>query len=60
MSGMGFFVVTVRKAGISIGGREVYTLLGGDHFGELALITKTERISSRCCSARSRVRPSGR
>ncbi len=46
MSGMGFFVVTAGEAEVGIAGREVYTLLPGDHFGELALITKTERTAT--------------
>ena len=46
MSGMGFFVVTDGEALVSTGGVEVGTLSAGDHFGELALITRAERTAT--------------
>jgi CRP-like cAMP-binding protein len=46
MSGIGFFVVTDGEATVSTGGEEVATLTVGDHFGEIALITQTERTAT--------------
>ncbi len=46
MSGMGFFVVTDGMASVSVGGVEVAALSAGDHFGELALVSKTERSAT--------------
>jgi CRP-like cAMP-binding protein len=46
MSGMGFFVVTEGEADVLVGGKQVGTLSAGDHFGELALITKAERTAT--------------
>jgi CRP-like cAMP-binding protein len=46
MSGIGFFVVTDGEATVSMAGKEVATLTAGDHFGEIALITQTERTAT--------------
>src|SRR5262249_57318364 len=46
MSGVGFFVVAEGEAAVTIGGKEVARLGPGDHFGELALITKQERSAT--------------
>lgn len=46
MSGMGFFVVAEGEATVSVGGKQVGSLSAGDHFGELALISKSERTAT--------------
>ena len=46
MSGVGFFVVAEGEAAVTVGGKEVARLGPGDHFGELALITKQERSAT--------------
>ena len=46
MGGVGFFVVTGGEASVSIGGKEVATLSAGDHFGELALVSRSERTAT--------------
>jgi CRP-like cAMP-binding protein len=46
MSGVCFFVVAEGEASVSVDGTEVARLGAGDHFGELALITETERTAS--------------
>ena len=43
MGGVGFFIVADGEASVRVGGRKVATLGPGDHFGELALISKSER-----------------
>ena len=46
MSGVGFFVVVSGEASVSVDGREVARLAGGDYFGELALIAERERTAT--------------
>jgi|SRR3954447_4340986 len=46
MSGAGFFVVAEGEAAVSVAGAEVARLRPGDHFGELALITESERTAT--------------
>jgi CRP-like cAMP-binding protein len=46
MSGAGFFVVADGEAVVSVDGSEVARLRPGDHFGELALITESERTAT--------------
>lgn len=46
MSGAGFFVVADGEAVVSVDGSEVARLRAGDHFGELALITESERTAT--------------
>jgi CRP-like cAMP-binding protein len=46
MSGIGFFVVAAGEAAVSVGGVEVARLSTGDHFGELALVSKSERTAT--------------
>ena len=45
-SGLGFFVVADGEAAVSVGGKEVGRLGAGDHFGALALITRSERTAT--------------
>jgi len=54
MSGVGFFVVTEGEALVSVGGAEVVTLSPGDHFGELALVSESERTAT--VTARTQLR----
>jgi CRP-like cAMP-binding protein len=46
MGGIGFFVVTGGQAAVSVGGEEVAILSAGDHFGELALVSKSKRTAT--------------
>jgi CRP-like cAMP-binding protein len=46
MGGVGFFVVTAGEASVSVGGKEVSTLSTGDHFGEIALVSRSERTAT--------------
>jgi CRP-like cAMP-binding protein len=46
MSGVGFFIVSDGQAAISVDGTEVARIGPGDHFGELALITESERTAT--------------
>lgn len=60
MSGISFFVIVEGTATVSLDGREVRQLGPGDHFGELALISKRVRSATvtadgpmRCLGMRS-------
>ena len=46
MSGVGFFIVADGEASIYVDGSEVAKIGPGDHFGELALITESERTAT--------------
>jgi CRP-like cAMP-binding protein len=46
MSGVGFFVITEGEASVSVEGKEVARIGPGDHFGELALISESERTAT--------------
>ena len=46
MSGVGFFVITDGEAVVSVAGRTVARIGPGDHFGELALISESERTAT--------------
>ncbi len=46
MSGIGFFIVSEGTAVVSVGGKQVSTLGPGDHFGELAMISESERTAT--------------
>jgi CRP/FNR family transcriptional regulator, cyclic AMP receptor protein len=46
MSGIGFFVIVDGEAAVSIGDTVVATLRPGDHFGEVALISRRERTAT--------------
>jgi voltage-gated potassium channel len=46
MSGIGFFVVGEGEAAVSVGGDVVATLKPGSHFGEIALISESERTAT--------------
>src|SRR4051794_25007826 len=46
MSGVGFFVITDGEAVVSVGGEEVTTLSAGDPFGEVALVSESERTAT--------------
>lgn len=46
MSGIGFFVIADGEASVSSGGNVLRTIGPGDHFGELALVSETERTAT--------------
>jgi CRP-like cAMP-binding protein len=46
MSGVGFFVVGDGEASVRVNGTEVAKLGAGDHFGELALVSESERTAT--------------
>ncbi len=54
MSGIGFFIISEGEATVSVGGRQVATLGAGDHFGELAMISESERSAT--VTAKTRLR----
>jgi CRP/FNR family cyclic AMP-dependent transcriptional regulator len=45
-SGVGFFVIESGTASVAVGGRELRTLVAGDHFGEIALIADSLRTAT--------------
>ena len=46
MSGVAFFVIAEGEAAVIVDGRRVGTLGPGDHFGELAMISESERTAT--------------
>lgn len=46
MSGIGFFVIAEGTAAVIIDGTRVGTLGPGDHFGELGMISESERTAT--------------
>lgn len=46
MSGVGFFVVAEGEAVVTVDGEQVTTLGPGDHFGEISLVTESERTAT--------------
>ena len=46
MSGVAFFVIAEGEAAVVVDGTRVDTLGPGDHFGELAMISKRERMAT--------------
>ena len=46
MSGVAFFVIAEGEAAVIVDGRRVGTMGPGDHFGELAMITESERTAT--------------
>jgi CRP-like cAMP-binding protein len=46
MSGVGFFIIVEGEATVSVDGAEVTRLGPGDHFGELALVSKEVRTAT--------------
>jgi CRP-like cAMP-binding protein len=46
MSGIAFFVIVEGEAAVIIDGKRVDTMGPGDHFGELAMITESERTAT--------------
>jgi CRP-like cAMP-binding protein len=46
MSGVGFFILAEGEASVTVDGQEVARLGPGDHFGELALISESERTAT--------------
>jgi CRP/FNR family cyclic AMP-dependent transcriptional regulator len=46
MSGVGFFILVEGEAAVSVGGTDVARLGPGDHFGELALVSKRVRTAT--------------
>jgi CRP-like cAMP-binding protein len=45
-SGVGFFVIESGTARVTVGGEDRRTLGPGDHFGEIALISKAPRSAT--------------
>lgn len=54
MSGIGFFVIAEGEAVVTVGRKEVTRLGPGDHFGELALISKRSRNATVTATTRLR------
>ena len=46
MSGVAFFVIAEGEAAVIVDGTRVDTLGPGDHFGELAMISRRERMAT--------------
>lgn len=54
MSGIGFFIISEGEATVTVGGKQVGKLGPGDHFGELAMISESERTAT--VTAKTRLR----
>jgi len=46
MSGAAFYVIAEGEAAVTVDGRRVGTIGPGDHFGELAMISESERTAT--------------
>lgn len=46
LSGIGFFVITDGEATVTVDGKQVATLTAGDHFGEVALVSRSARTAT--------------
>jgi CRP-like cAMP-binding protein len=54
MSGVGFFVIVDGRAAVTVAGKTVAELGPGDHFGELAMISRNARGATVTAAATTR------